>query len=76
MTATTIQTGENRFLIFGAKGWIGSTLLEKLSKEGKVVKGATARLENRESVEKEILDFKPTHVLNCAGQTGRPNVDW
>ena len=34
------------------------------------------RLENRESVEKEILEFNPTHVLNCAGQTGRPNVDW
>lgn len=20
--------------------------------------------------------YKPTHVMNCAGLTGRPNVDW
>ena len=25
---------------------------------------------------KDLEDFKPTHVLNCAGVTGRPNVDW
>ena len=76
MTYSSNNQTETRFLIFGARGWIGSTLLAKLTKEGKIVKGATARLENREAVEKEILDFKPTYVLNCAGQTGRPNVDW
>ena len=24
----------------------------------------------------EIEEYKPTHVLNAAGVTGRPNVDW
>lgn len=47
-----------------------------LKARGVVVKGAESRLENRQSVEKEILEFQPTHVLNCAGVTGRPNVDW
>ena len=23
-----------------------------------------------------LLQFKPTHILNAAGVTGRPNVDW
>jgi len=23
-----------------------------------------------------LLQVKPTHVLNAAGLTGRPNVDW
>ena len=67
---------ECRFLVFGKNGWIGGTLIEMLHAQGKVVKGADSRLENRESVEREILEFQPTHVLNCAGVTGRPNVDW
>lgn len=36
----------------------------------------TARLENREAILADIERVKPTHVLNCAGITGRPNVDW
>jgi 3,5-epimerase/4-reductase len=71
MTAIS-TTSSPRFLIFGPKGWIGSTLLEMLTKQGKVVKGASCRLEEREKVLQELDDFKPTHVLNCAGQTGRP----
>jgi hypothetical protein len=30
-----------------------------------------ARIENRESVAKELDDVKPTHVLMAAGITGR-----
>jgi len=37
---------------------------------------ADSRTYNRESVEAEINKYKPTHVLNAAGVTGRPNVDW
>ena len=25
---------------------------------------------------RRVVQVKPTHVLNCAGLTGRPNVDW
>jgi hypothetical protein len=35
-----------------------------------------ARLENRETVIADIEKAQPTRVLNCAGVTGRPNVDW
>ena len=33
-------------------------------------------MENREATAKVLDDYKPTHVLNAAGCTGRPNVDW
>merc|ERR1711991_1081599 len=37
---------------------------------------ASARTHDRAGVEAEIEKYKPTHVLNAAGVTGRPNVDW
>ena len=44
--------------------------------KGKDLFLADSRLENRESVAAELDEVKPTHVLNAAGVTGRPNVDW
>jgi dTDP-4-dehydrorhamnose reductase len=44
--------------------------------KGKDLFLADSRLENRESVAAELDNVKPTHVLNAAGVTGRPNVDW
>jgi len=35
-----------------------------------------ARLEDRAAIERDIEECKPTFVLNAAGVTGRPNVDW
>jgi len=65
------------YLIFGGKsGWIGGKLIELLTAQGKQFHVAESRTYNRESVEAEIKKFKPTHVLNAAGVTGRPNVDW
>jgi 3,5-epimerase/4-reductase len=40
------------------------------------VVNAEARIENRESVAKELDEVKPSHVLMSAGITGRPNIDW
>ncbi|KAI8915486.1 hypothetical protein PhCBS80983_g03540 [Powellomyces hirtus] len=65
-----------RHLIYGAKGWIAGLLKELLEQEGKEVRGSTVRLENREEILKELDEYKPTRVYNCAGVTGRPNVDW
>jgi 3,5-epimerase/4-reductase len=43
---------------------------------GKEVHTTTIRMQNREAVIAELERVKPTHVLNAAGSTGRPNVDW
>jgi hypothetical protein len=55
---------------------IQGMMISLLKKSGKEFFLADARCENRESVKSELLKYKPTHVLNAAGVTGSPNVDW
>lgn len=51
--------------------------MEKLCKEKNIeVVLAEARIENRGDVDQELETLKPSHVLMCAGITGRPNIDW
>ncbi|KAG1673669.1 hypothetical protein FOA52_010537 [Chlamydomonas sp. UWO 241] len=64
------------FLIFGKTGWIGGLLGDLLKEQGANFEFATCRLEDRAAVISELDRVKPTHVLNAAGVTGRPNVDW
>jgi dTDP-4-dehydrorhamnose reductase len=65
------------WLIFGgATGWIGQMAVTMLHEQGYDVVSAQSRLENRESVLDEIQTEKPDFILNAAGVTGRPNVDW
>jgi len=65
------------FLVFGGeKGWIGQKIVCLLKAQGKEANVATARLENRTDVESDIKKYNPKYILNCAGVTGRPNVDW
>ncbi|KAJ6442686.1 WD domain-containing protein [Purpureocillium lavendulum] len=65
-----------RFLIWGGEGWIAGHLQTLLERQGKEVHTTTIRMENREAVVQELGRVRPTHVLNAAGCTGRPNVDW
>jgi dTDP-4-dehydrorhamnose reductase len=75
MPSTTKE--EARFLVFGGKtGWIGKMILEDLEKEGYICAPAESRLENREEILNEIEQKNPTHIINAAGVTGVPNVDW
>jgi dTDP-4-dehydrorhamnose reductase len=66
----------DRYLVFGRTGWIGGKLGELLTEQGKTFKYAESRTYDRESLMREVEEYKPTHVLNAAGVTGRPNVDW
>jgi dTDP-4-dehydrorhamnose reductase len=65
-----------KFLIFGAKGWIGGKLVVLLKQQKHEVYEAQARLEDRAAIIKEIERYNPDFVINAAGVTGRPNVDW
>lgn len=67
-----------RVLVYGGKtGWIGGLMIDLIKKEGGIeVFPSEVRIENRADVEKELDELKPTHVLNAAGITGRPNIDW
>lgn len=75
MAATGTQKPES-FLIWGGEGWVAGHLKTLLESQGKTVATTTVRMQNREAVIAELQRVKPTHVLNCAGCTGRPNVDW
>lgn len=62
-----------RILLFGATGWIGQKMLPLLSEHEVIT--TDVRL-NSSSDLGGLLDLhKPSHVLNCAGITGRPNID-
>jgi len=65
-----------RFHIFGATGWLGGKVRDLLRKEGELVTCSKVRMQDRLKVCAELDRIRPTHVLNCAGVTGRPNVDW
>ncbi|KAK7406186.1 hypothetical protein VNO78_07806 [Psophocarpus tetragonolobus] len=65
-----------KFVIYGRTGWIGGLLGKVCDEEGIEYEYGRGRLENRLSLEADIKAMKPSHVLNAAGVTGRPNVDW
>ncbi|MDO8583813.1 MAG: sugar phosphate nucleotidyltransferase, partial [bacterium] len=58
-------------LIFG-KGYIGSRMAQ--SWPGAVL--SDARIDQKEAVLKAIDDHKPDVIVNAAGKTGKPNIDW
>eukprot|EP01132_Coremiostelium_polycephalum_P009291 gene9291-11387_t len=67
----------HRILIFGGKGWIGGKIVDLLKQNERVLfKLSESRLENRNDIINDIQQFNPTMIINSAGVTGRPNVDW
>lgn len=74
---TVSSINAKTFLVFGGKnGWIGGQLITLLQEQGHTALAAQSRLENRSDVEKEITLTQPDCIINAAGVTGRPNVDW
>ncbi|XP_057507220.1 trifunctional UDP-glucose 4,6-dehydratase/UDP-4-keto-6-deoxy-D-glucose 3,5-epimerase/UDP-4-keto-L-rhamnose-reductase RHM1-like [Actinidia eriantha] len=65
-----------KFLIYGRTGWIGGLLGKICEKQGIPFEYGKGRLQERSQLLADIQSVKPTHVLNAAGVTGRPNVDW
>lgn len=70
------STTEDVYLIFGARGWVAGHLESLLKSQGCQTHKTTARIEDRQAVMQALTDVNPTRVFNCAGCTGRPNVDW
>ncbi|KAL5769512.1 hypothetical protein ACOSP7_013666 [Xanthoceras sorbifolium] len=70
------QKPSMKFLIYGKTGWIGGLLGKICEEQGIPFEHGTGRLEDRSQLLADIQNVKPTHVLNAAGLTGRPNVDW
>ncbi len=60
----------SKILIFGA-GWLGYKFRDYLN-----AKISLVDITNKKSVENELDLHKPVIVINTAGKTGRPNIDW
>jgi len=71
-----IQKPAWNFLIYGRISLIGGLLGQICKKQGIPYEYGNGGLENRTQIQMEILNIKPTHVLNAAGVAGRTNVDW
>lgn len=76
-TFFTFVTLPKTVLIFGGKtGWIGQRMFNILKKLGHNPISANSRLENRQDIIVEISKIKPDLIINAAGLTGTPNIDW
>lgn len=69
------SSNKSKVLLYGTSGWIGSKVGTILKNSFEVIPGS-ARLEFPSQIIEEISKYQPDHVVNCAGLTGRPNVDW
>ena len=76
LNGISLPEADHRFLIWGGNGWVAGHLYTLLKEQGKRVTMTTVRMEDRSAVLAQLEQERPTHVLNCAGVTGRPNVDW
>ena len=65
-----------KYLIWGSNGWIGSMVCKLLHEQKHEVITAYSRLEDLSGMLQELRDVDPDRVLNTAGITGRPTVDW
>jgi 3,5-epimerase/4-reductase len=52
------------FLVFGGTGFLGPRFVAYLERAGHKYVLAKTRIQNKESVEKELDEVKPTHVIN------------
>ena len=61
-----------KILVFGAKGYLGQQFLQILPESI----GSSADIADQKAVKTEIEKHQPDVIINAAGKTGRPNVDW
>ena len=77
LCCSAISAEVKNILVFGGKsGWIGQQIVKIIRDLGHNPICAKSRLENRQDIIEEIARTKPDYIINAAGITGRPNVDW
>lgn len=64
-----------KWLIYGAKGWIGSQVCDLLINQGETVIYSCKRADNKEEVEKELLETAPDRVMSFIGRTSGPGYN-
>ena len=64
------------YIIIGSTGYLGNHIFSILKKQNKNVIAITTRLQEIERIKEQLLLYKPKYVINAAGLTGSPNIDW
>lgn len=58
-----------KFLLYGYKGWIGQQIVDIIKKNGHIYMLGESRIDNPESLEHEIQNVNPTHIISTTGRT-------
>jgi 3,5-epimerase/4-reductase len=59
-----------KFLIYGTNGWIGNKVFQLLQNDSNIEAiSGNSRVDNIQTIEAEIKEIKPTHVLSFIGRT-------
>ena len=64
----------NKVLIFGGKGWLANEFAAFYT--GDVATVTDVNILDIDAVRNALRVVKPDVVINAAGKTGRPNIDW
>ncbi len=64
-----------RIVIFGA-GWLGGALERTFLADGNQVMLSRSDIADISKVQSDVQIFNPDVLVNAAGKTGRPNIDW
>lgn len=65
-------------LLLGGSGYVGSAFREELERRGiayRSISRSRVNYTQRENLSNLVSETKPTFLINCAGYTGKPNVD-
>ena len=58
-----------KVLIYGQRGWIGSMMCKLMEQNNIDYVGSKVRANDKTSVEQELQEVKPTHVMSFIGRT-------
>jgi 3,5-epimerase/4-reductase len=64
------------YVILGSSGYLGQHITTILKTQGKNVITLNERLTDIVSIKEKLFLYKPKYVINAAGLTGVPNIDW
>ena len=64
------------YVIFGSNGYLGSHITNILKTQKKNVIIINDRLSDISTIKNKLILYKPKYVINAAGLTGVPNIDW
>jgi 3,5-epimerase/4-reductase len=64
------------YVVIGSNGYLGGHIKNILKTQGKNVITLHERLSDIYAIKNKLSLYKPKYVINAAGLTGVPNIDW